>query len=581
MSDSTAPAAFVAPAPSVLAPHFPGYEIESLIATGGMGAVYLAVQKSLERNVALKILPPELSADAGFRDSFEAEAKAMGRLNHPNLIGVFDFGEVGGMLYIIMEFVPGKSLFHSADGIAIDQNEVVRLVTGICAGLAHAHEHGILHRDIKPSNILLDLNAEPKIGDFGLARPADWTIQEGEEIFGTPHYTAPEVVANPHSVDHRADIFSVGVLLHELLTGKLPADDPRPPSVISRCDIRFDAIVKRATQPLAAARYHSAKEMAADLHAIGATLAIKSPQSPRPGPHGPPVTSHRIPHTSRQRGFRGAAVHRKKSSGSPALLLFLVVLAAGGAAFFLTKKPAPPATRDPADSGVIVVPVGGGPKVPSDTPEIHPEPDHHASPQPDENIVKTPDADPPDPGDATPDSVTPETGAAGSPASSNFDAAAFVERGRGNLRTRALPLAASHRSRIAANLKDFTSALERQARRASDREAAAETVADNAETWTAEGRIPADLPYDLEEIPDSATLHASFLQKQTAIDDTLHNEIAKLSAAYVLGLNKQAETLRAAGNSAATATVKEEVDQVLRDPEYFQQLMLGDSTDSE
>ena len=114
---------------------------------------------------------------------------------------------------------------------AIDPSEVIRLVTGICHGLAHAHEHGIIHRDIKPSNILLDLNAQPKIGDFGLARPIERKIEEGEEIFGTPHYTAPEVVDAPHSVDYRADIFSVGVLLHELLTGKLPAKDPRPASV--------------------------------------------------------------------------------------------------------------------------------------------------------------------------------------------------------------------------------------------------------------------------------------------------------------------------------------------------------------
>ncbi|NJR42320.1 MAG: serine/threonine protein kinase [Akkermansiaceae bacterium] len=166
MSDSPENLGFQAPEPKDLAPLFPGYEIESLIASGGMGAVYCAVQKSLDRTVALKILPSELSRDASFRAGFEAEAKAMARLNHPNLIGVYDFGEVGGMLYIIMEYVPGKSVYHSAYGIAIDQVEVIRLVSGICHGLAHAHEYGIIHRDIKPANVLLDLNAQPKIGDF-------------------------------------------------------------------------------------------------------------------------------------------------------------------------------------------------------------------------------------------------------------------------------------------------------------------------------------------------------------------------------------------------------------------------------
>ncbi|MCX6867500.1 MAG: serine/threonine-protein kinase, partial [Verrucomicrobia bacterium] len=147
------PITFLAPELAQLVPLFPGYVLELMIATGGMGAVYRAVQKSLDRTVAIKILSREFSKDAAFCAGFEAEAKAMAHLNHPNLIGVYDFGEVDGMRYIIMEYVPGKSLFHSAHGIAIDPGEVIRLVTGICNGLAHAHKNGIIHRDIKPSNI--------------------------------------------------------------------------------------------------------------------------------------------------------------------------------------------------------------------------------------------------------------------------------------------------------------------------------------------------------------------------------------------------------------------------------------------
>jgi serine/threonine protein kinase len=269
MSDVTVPpSAFVAPQPAELAPLFQGYEIDRLIATGGMGAVYRAVQKSLDRTVAIKILPQEFSKDATFCAGFEAEAKAMARLNHPNLVAVYDFGEVHGMLYIIMEYVPGKSLFHAAHGIALSAGETIRLVTGICNGLAHAHENGIIHRDIKPSNILLDLNGQPKIGDFGLARPIEKKIRENEEIFGTPDYTAPEVVHSPQSVDHRADIFSVGVILHELLTGQLPAADRRPASTIVRGDLRFDAIIRRAMDPLPERRYAKALEIVKDLKVI-------------------------------------------------------------------------------------------------------------------------------------------------------------------------------------------------------------------------------------------------------------------------------------------------------------------------
>lgn len=292
MIETSSPNGFVAPKPADLAPLFPAYEIHDLIAVGGMGAVYRAVQKSLDRTVALKILPMEFSEDAEFCAGFEAEAKAMARLNHPNLIGVYDFGEVNGMLFIVMEFVPGKSIYHSANGIAIDPGEVIRLITGVCNGLAHAHENGILHRDIKPSNILLTVNAEPKIGDFGLARPIEQKTQADEVIFGTPGYTAPEVINAPLSVDHRADLFSVGVLLHELLTGKLPADDLRPASVISRCDLRFDVIIRRATNPVPATRYSSAAEIAADLQKIIAR-PVTGPMAkvsgvPKTGVSGPP-----------------------------------------------------------------------------------------------------------------------------------------------------------------------------------------------------------------------------------------------------------------------------------------------------
>ena len=262
MSDSHAPQiTFLAPELAELDPLFPAYKFDCLIATGGMGAVYRAIQKSLDRKVAIKILPREFGKDAAFAASFEAEAKAMARLNHPNLISVFDFGEVNGMLYIVMEYVPGKSLYHSAHGRAIEVSKVISLITGICSGLSHAHKFGIIHRDIKPSNILLDQNAQPKIGDFGLARPVNARIPEGADIFGTPHYTAPEVIKSPQSVGHRADIYSVGILLHELLTGHLPSADPRPASVIAKCDHRFDDIIRRASDPLPELRYFSADEI--------------------------------------------------------------------------------------------------------------------------------------------------------------------------------------------------------------------------------------------------------------------------------------------------------------------------------
>lgn len=258
---------FTAPSVEELQNKFPSHQIQSFIAQGGMGAVYLATQTSLERPVAIKILPQEFGEDDQYRTSFETEAKALARLNHSNLVGIYDFGDVDGMLFIIMEFVPGRSLFDTAHGQAVDQLEAARLIADMCAGLDHAHTAGMLHRDIKPANVLIDDEARPKIVDFGLARPLGEEHSHGV-AFGTPGYTAPEVLTDPLAVDQRSDIFSMGVMLYELLTGQLPGQPMIPASIISGSDRRFDTILNKAIHPDPARRYHTAGEMSADLEAL-------------------------------------------------------------------------------------------------------------------------------------------------------------------------------------------------------------------------------------------------------------------------------------------------------------------------
>ncbi len=262
---------FEAPAPAELSELMAGYEVSALIARGGMGAVYQARQTSLDRGVAIKILPREFGADGQFRRSFESEARAMAQLNHPNLISVHDFGEVDGFLFIIMELVKGTSLFHVAHGKAIEQGEVARLVHGICDGLGHAHDAGIIHRDIKPANILLDSRRRPKIGDFGLARSIDST-ERADLNFATPDYAAPEVMKNTENADKRSDVFSIGVILHELLTGELPGEDYRPASRIVEVDPRFDKLLRRALHPAPALRFADANEMAKELETLKDSL---------------------------------------------------------------------------------------------------------------------------------------------------------------------------------------------------------------------------------------------------------------------------------------------------------------------
>ena len=250
---------FEAPTLETLAALLPAYEIQAFIAQGGMGAVYKARQRSLDRDVAIKVLPRELGEDPDFRKSFETEARAMARLNHPNLIGVYDSGDVDGMLYIAMEYVNGKSLYYSAYNLAVDPAQAATIVKGICDGLAHAHENGVIHRDIKPANILLTPKREPKIGDFGLARP---TGAEGPGlVMGTPGYTAPEVLERPEHADRRSDIYAVGVILYELLTGRKQEPNCPLPSAVSGCDRALDTIWQNATHPNPAFRYADASAM--------------------------------------------------------------------------------------------------------------------------------------------------------------------------------------------------------------------------------------------------------------------------------------------------------------------------------
>ena len=274
---------FEAPQVEDLQDLLPAYEIIDFIAKGGMGAVYRARQLSLDREVAIKILPGEFGDNQEFRKSFEAEARAMAKLNHPNLIGVYDCGEVEGMPYIVMEYVKGKALYYSARGIRIDPTEAVKLTLGICEGLAHAHAADILHRDIKPANVLLDFDKQPKVGDFGLAHAVD-SDEDGMLMFGTPGYSAPEALDRSGTVSKQSDVYSIGVVFYELLTGGLPGEEYIPVTEKTDVDARYDQLIRRALDPKPENRFDDAREMAAEVEKLlKASPIVTSPDaSPLP-----------------------------------------------------------------------------------------------------------------------------------------------------------------------------------------------------------------------------------------------------------------------------------------------------------
>jgi serine/threonine protein kinase len=289
------PPPFVPPAPGELARHFPQLEILELIGRGGMGAVYKARQPSLDRLVALKILPPAVAGDPGFAERFTREARALARLSHPNIVAVYDFGQAAGLPFFLMEYVDGPNLREVERSGKLDPREALQIIPQICEALQFAHDEGVVHRDIKPENILLDKKGRVKIADFGIAKLVGQTVPDAAltgagDVVGTLHYMAPEQREKPLTVDHRADIFSLGVVFYELLTGELPIGKFAPPSQMAQVDVRLDEVVVRALQKEPARRYQHVSELRTDVENITAAPPAKPPLlSPPPTLVTPPA----------------------------------------------------------------------------------------------------------------------------------------------------------------------------------------------------------------------------------------------------------------------------------------------------
>ncbi|HOB98035.1 MAG TPA: protein kinase [Verrucomicrobiota bacterium] len=252
---------------------FPQLDILECIGQGGMGVVYKARQPKLERLVALKLLPQRLAGDAAFRERFTREGRLLARLNHPSIVTVYDFGEAGGFFYLLMEYVDGANLRQAMQAGRFTPAQALAIVPKICEALQFAHGEGILHRDIKPENILLDTKGRVKIADFGIAklmgeRPSGGTLTATGAAMGTPQYMAPEQLEHPQDVDHRADIYSLGVVFYEMLTGELPLGRFAPPSAKTPVDTRVDDVVFRTLEKERERRFQSADAVKTEIEGI-------------------------------------------------------------------------------------------------------------------------------------------------------------------------------------------------------------------------------------------------------------------------------------------------------------------------
>jgi serine/threonine protein kinase len=314
------PGRFQPPPVEEIARLFPQLEILGLLGAGGMGAVYKARQPALDRFVALKVLPPQDQAGADSTERFNREARALARLSHPNIVAVHEFGFArAGELetpnlkpetptpafpYFIMEFVDGANLRQLGRAARLSPREALQIIPQICDALQYAHDEGVVHRDIKPENVLVDRKGRVKIADFGLAKifgPDGDTLRltaEGQ-VMGTPHYMAPEQVERPLAVDHRADIYSLGVVFYELLTGDLPLGKFPPPSRKVSVDVRLDDVVLRALENDPARRYQQVSEVKSQVADITGSAATQ----PTPGssrreeaqtPAAPPLPANLI-----------------------------------------------------------------------------------------------------------------------------------------------------------------------------------------------------------------------------------------------------------------------------------------------
>jgi serine/threonine protein kinase len=345
--------AFTPPSPADLGPRFPQLEILELLGRGGMGAVYKARQKELDRVVALKILPPGIGDDPAFAERFAREAKALARLNHPGIVTLYEFGHVTGvqttvagtladsqpstlnpqpsLYYFLMEFVDGVNLRQLLEAGRVSPREALAIVPQICDALQYAHDQGIVHRDIKPENILLDRRGRVKVADFGLAKlvecgrpghsnvertnsiqkpgplakgpaaaPVTGALQEltgAAKVLGTPAYMAPEQVERPADVDHRADIYALGVVFYQMLTGELPGKRLEPPSSKVHIDVRLDEVVLRALERKPELRYQQVSEV----KTLVETIAAMPDSSRRRGDESQTEaeeSQHKIPHAT-------------------------------------------------------------------------------------------------------------------------------------------------------------------------------------------------------------------------------------------------------------------------------------------
>ncbi len=449
-SSPVPPESFVPPSAEELGAMLPQYEIRHLIAAGGMGAVYAGTQRALNRPIAIKILPPDAAKDGESIGRFRTEARAMARLSHPNIPTVFDFDVSAGYCYLAMEYIDGCNVHQLITRGELTPALTYKLLAQVCEALHFAHSHGIVHGDIKPSNLMVTHDGIVKLADFGLAQLMDPGNRQDDTFtpMGTPEYAAPELWEPGLMMDHRADLYSLGCVFYEMLTGAPPQGQFQLPAAALKLDARVDTIITRCMQQKPDLRYQSAAEIKQAFEAL--THPAQGTAKPAARVLQPPGS--RTP---------SAAAHHSKprSSGISPLLWLLPVAAVGGvAAFMMKEKPQP----DPPSGTVpprVSPPVKTPPLPPTPVPAVpdktEPPPPPPVLPPPVSPPVVAPPAPEPLAEPAPPAGLSPET---------KDKLTLFLTKYRAEWQTAVAARLQTERDRIGAY---YTAALEKQREEAS------------------------------------------------------------------------------------------------------------------
>lgn len=404
------------------------YELGERVGGGGMAEVFRAHDSRLSRDVAIKILHPQYAHDDAFVERFRREARSAASLHDPRVVEVFDAGSDGEIHFLVMEYVAGGTL---KDGLRVEgrypETEALDIAAQIAEALEAAHGRGLVHRDLKPQNVLFDAAGKVKVADFGIAKAVGDQLTQTSSVLGSPHYFSPEQ-AHGRVVDERSDLYSLGVVLYELLTGRPPFegdspvaialrhvnDEPVPPrSLVPGLAPRTDAVVLRAMAKSPFRRFQTAREM--KLAILDARDSVEGRVAPRPpfgGPAAPRVASP-LP------GFAFRAARGRSAAPVVVALLALALLTAGGA-FALARRPAvdapvgSPSARAASPTAVAAATttprLSGSAAPATSAPAVKPAPT--ATPAPTTTPPPAPTASP------TPPPVVGRAGALAAPASS-------------------------------------------------------------------------------------------------------------------------------------------------------------------